>query len=379
MHNKHMLIATIATVTCLLLVVSTSAQPSVPTDASPPSFNAPLAQEPGAGGHTVYLPLLLKSYIPVAARYKEAWKALGASAGALGNAIAADVESIHSEQRFEQGMMYWRDNATEPDYIYVLYYEDPEDQQSGTWERHDDEWEEGMPVYSCSEAEDNRPFGPKLGFGLVWCTDTDVRTGLGNAIEAEIYLDGGYQDFAGGTMLWSARGDVIYALFDDGTWQRYPDVGNRFLSMWLALGGANSDLGFPTEAAVEAPHSAQKFEGGWMYWRDNATEPDYIYALEYQSAEEQHTGTWSQHDDEWEEGMPIYSCSEAEDNRPLGPKLGFGLVWCTDTDVRTGLGNAIEEEHYYDGAYQDFEGGTMLWSARDDAVTVLYDDGTWEQ
>jgi hypothetical protein len=47
--------------------------------------------------------------------------------------------------------------------------------------------------------------------------------------------------------------------------------------------------------------------------------------------------------------------------------------------VRTGLGAAIEEEQYYDGAYQDFEGGTMLWSARDDVVTVLYSDNTWQQ
>ncbi|MCR4406067.1 MAG: hypothetical protein NUW24_03960 [Anaerolineae bacterium] len=63
----------------------------------------------------------------------------------------------------------------------------------------------------------------------------------------------------------------------------------------------------------------------------------------------------------------------------LGPKLGFGLVWCTHSSVRTGLGAAIEEEQYYDGAYQDFEGGTMLWSARDDVVTVLYSDNTWQQ
>jgi hypothetical protein len=377
MRSKRMVITVVTIVVSLLLAVSAGAQPgpAVPDGSPPPGI--PRAEESESGGTTVYLPLVLSNYVPVAARYREAWKAIGGAAGALGNATAADVEGIHSEERFEHGMMYWRDNATEPDYVYALYYTDDEDQQTGTWARYDDEWEEGMPVYSCSEAEDNRPLGPKLGFGLVWCTHASVRTGLGVAIEAEVYTDGGYQDFTGGTMLWSARGDVIYVLFDDGTWRRYPDVGGRFFSMWLALGGATSDLGFPTDLAVDAAHSGQKFEMGWMYWRDNPAAPNYIYALEYESDEEQHTGTWSGYDDGWEEGMPVYSCSEAEDNRPLGPKLGFGLVWCTHTSVRTGLGAAIEEEQYYNGAYQDFEGGTMLWSARDGAITVLLDDDTW--
>ncbi|RLF31625.1 MAG: hypothetical protein DRN08_07655, partial [Thermoplasmata archaeon] len=353
MHSKRMVITAVTIVLSLLLAVSAGAQPVPAVPDEPASSSVPQAQ--GPGNHTVYLPLVLSNYVPVAERYQEAWKAVGGAAGALGNATAADVEGIHSEQRFDHGMMYWRDNATDPDYVYVLYYEDDEDQQTGTWVRYDDEWEEGMPVYSCSEAEDNRPLGPKLGFGLVWCTHASVRTGLGAAAEEEIYIDGGYQDFQGGTMLWSARGDVIYVIFDDGTWRRYPDVGSRFFDMWLTLGGATGDLGFPTDPAVEAAHSGQKFESGWMYWRDNASDPDYIYALEYQSAGQQQGGTWTGYDDEWEEGMPVYSCSEAEDNHPLGPKLGFGLVWCTHASVRTGLGAAIEEEHYYDGAYQDFE------------------------
>ena len=376
MHNKRMTITAVTIVVNLFLTVSIG----IPWAILGWSPGILQAQGPGAEGTTIYLPLVIRggpNQIPVAARYQEAWEVFGGTAGPFGNATAADVEGIHSEQRFEHGMMYWRDNATEPDYVYVLYYEDDDEQQTGTWERYDDEWEEGMPIYSCAAAEDNRPLGPKLGFGLVWCTHSSVRTGLGAATEEEVYIDGGYQDFQGGTMLWSARGDVIYALFDDGTWQRYPDVGSRFLSMWLALGGATSNLGFPTDPPVEAAHSGQKFEHGWMYWRDNATEPDYIYTLEYESEEEQYTGTWERYDDEWEEGMPIYSCAAAEDNRPLGPKLGFGLVWCTHSSVRTGLGAAIEEEQYYDGAYQDFEGGIMLWSARDDAITVLLDDGTW--
>ena len=375
MHSKRVMITAVTIVVSLLLAAGVGAQPGPPLPEGSLPSNVPQTQEVS----TVYLPLVLNNYsqVSVAARYQEAWQAFGGAVGALGNATAADVEGIHSEQWFEHGMMYWRDNDTEPDYVYVLYYEDDEDQQAGAWVRYDDEWEEGMPIYSCDEAEDNQPEGPKLGFGLVWCTHAAVRTGLGAAIEEEVYIDGGYQDFQGGTMLWSARGDVIYVLFDDGTWQRYPDVGSRFFSMWLALGGAISDLGFPTDPAVDAAHSGQKFEHGMMYWRDNATEPDYIYALYYEGDDHQYTGMWGRHDDEWEEGMPVYSCTAAEDNRPFGPKLGFGLLWCTDLAVRTALDAAIEEEQYYDGAYQDFENGVMLWSARDEAITVLLDDGTW--
>ena len=219
MHNKRMTITAVTIVVNLFLTVSIG----IPWAILGWSPGILQAQGPGAEGTTIYLPLVIRggpNQIPVAARYQEAWEVFGGTAGPFGNATAADVEGIHSEQRFEHGMMYWRDNATEPDYVYVLYYEDDDEQQTGTWERYDDEWEEGMPIYSCAAAEDNRPLGPKLGFGLVWCTHSSVRTGLGAAIEEEQYYDGAYQDFEGGIMLWSARDETVTVLYDDRTWEQ---------------------------------------------------------------------------------------------------------------------------------------------------------------
>jgi hypothetical protein len=77
--------------------------------------------------------------------------------------------------------------------------------------------------------------------------------------------------------------------------------------------------------------------------------------------------------DYWQEGDDPYSCPEA--TPPLGPRRGFGLVWCQY--VRDSLGAPLEEEHNIQASYQDFQGGVMIWSPADGGMYVLFNQGDW--
>ncbi len=152
------------------------------------------------------------------------WNALGGAGGTLG--APTDDPAVNrwiADQRFEHGYMYWRNNEGSPaNYMYVLYYGGGSDKTEGTWERYEDTWVEGMDVLSCPQA--TPPNGPRRGFGKVWCDHPSVRSGLGDATEEEQGVNAAFQDFEHGTLLWSQRLHYIYALFDDGTWERFGET-----------------------------------------------------------------------------------------------------------------------------------------------------------
>jgi hypothetical protein len=113
----------------------------------------------------------------------------------------------------------------------------------------------------------------------------------------------------------------------------------------------------------------QTFEGGRMYWRKDR---DSIYVV-YGS------GGWAAFPNAWQDGDPVYSCpATAPETSPPTPLRGFGRVWCSFSEVRTGLGWATDAERGYDATAQDFDSGSIF---RNDfgVVVVLYADGTWEQ
>jgi len=152
------------------------------------------------------------------------WEALGGEEGALG-APTDEAVTVRwmADQQFEQGYMYWRNNeGSSANRIYVLYYQGGTDPSQGTWNRYKDPWTEEMDEVSCPEAE--TPNGPSRGFGMVWCDNESVRLSLGAATEPEAGFYGGFQDFEEGTLLWSSRLQVIYAMFANGTWQRFHEA-----------------------------------------------------------------------------------------------------------------------------------------------------------
>ncbi len=152
------------------------------------------------------------------------WEGLGGEEGTLGAPTGeATIGRWAADQRFERGYMYWRNNEGSPaDYTYVLYYQGGTDRVQGSWEQYEDTWTEDMDELSCPEAA--YPRGPIRGFGKIWCDYEAVRLGLGEAIEHEDGAHAGFQDFEGGTLLWTSRLHFIYALFTDGTWQRFEEA-----------------------------------------------------------------------------------------------------------------------------------------------------------
>lgn len=162
----------------------------------------------------------------------------------------------------------------------------------------------------------------------------------------------------------------------------FPLVPEPFAHVWDALDGASGRLGNPTATAVFDRWVAdQFFEGGLAYWRNNELVPaNYIYVLLYKNGTDETQGTaWMQFEDLWREGMSLFSCPEAETNGDLGPKRGFGKVWCEEDTVRDGLKSPLVVEQGANAGFQDFDNGTMLWIARLGYVYVLYDEGDWQR
>jgi hypothetical protein len=127
-------------------------------------------------------------------------------------------------------------------------------------------------------------------------------------------------------------------------------------------------VGCATNNRHETWSSVERFQHGWMYWRQDA---DRIYVM-------YNDGRWQDFADIWNEGEP----EGAGLIPPAGlfePKRGFGKVWRVKLGgSQAAIGWAVEEERGMHSQVQDFERGVML--ALEGAVYVFYrDDGSWSQ
>jgi hypothetical protein len=137
----------------------------------------------------------------------------------LGRPLGEQVDRYYAGQAFQHGFMFWRDNAAAAlDWIYVIQWGPGDDPTAGLfWARFDDTWTDDSPEYFCDQTAP--PYGPRRGFGKVWCQRTEVRHALGGAIEREWGEHGGWQDFEQGVKLWDAENDRTFVLYEDGTWE----------------------------------------------------------------------------------------------------------------------------------------------------------------
>jgi serine/threonine protein kinase len=145
-----------------------------------------------------------------------------------------------------------------------------------------------------------------------------------------------------------------------------PAVSGPFAGIWAAV---QDKIGCAADGAATTFAAQEKFQGGWMYWREDN---DRIYAI-YRS------GNWGRYNDIWQEGDPDFSCLDA--NTPAGspptPARGFGKIWCAHPEVRSGLGNATDGEQGFDVTVQKFDQGIMLRT--DLGIWILYNNGLWER
>ncbi len=114
----------------------------------------------------------------------------------------------------------------------------------------------------------------------------------------------------------------------------------------------------------------QTFEGGRMFWRSDLA---VIYTL-------LESGSYAQFEDTWEDSQPAYTCPEVGPQQtPPTPQRGFGKVWCTQPQVRQGLGNATSPERPFETTLQEFERGLIFQT--DEGVIYILESQTngWER
>jgi hypothetical protein len=126
----------------------------------------------------------------------------------LGCAAAASAETGAAFQPFERGIMLWREDLR---LIYVL-------QENGTWASYEDTWTPDLREPNLVPPQ--ALYRPVRGFARVWTLDLDgppSPIGWGTAPER------GYaavvQPFAHGLLV-NGADDEVYALYDDGTWEK---------------------------------------------------------------------------------------------------------------------------------------------------------------
>lgn len=134
---------------------------------------------------------------------------------------------------------------------------------------------------------------PIRGFGTVWSEHPEVAATLGCVSwpYGEQGTDAAIQTFEHGLMLWLAADsslgdDPVYALFDSGEYQRFPDMGpadpaaggdipegfyapgDRFGKVYWEGTGARvrQRLGYATGLQIDSPGAYQQFWNGRMFW-----------------------------------------------------------------------------------------------------------------
>ncbi len=146
----------------------------------------------------------------VNAPFTNVWNSVREKIGCPSGSI---VSGLVAEERFERGMMFWREPI---DYAQALVLFN-----NGSWQIYQHSpYAEGSPEFSCLDANTPAqcPPTPKRGFGMMWCDIPEIRSGLGNALECERSYQASMQRFERGFMLQTDNG-VIYIYYDNGQWE----------------------------------------------------------------------------------------------------------------------------------------------------------------
>lgn len=146
-------------------------------------------------------------------------------------------------------------------------------------------------------------------------------------------------------------------------------VGSFFSSI------TSSRLGCPSNPQHVSDSAVENFERGYMLWRKDTDRIYVIYA----------NHTWAEFSNNFSDQVnPEFSCGTQ--SSPPSPRRGFSLVWCSNSDVHSSLGNALEAERGYCmpgggpcETFQDFSGGMGYQSSHFGKTYILYSDNrTWQ-
>lgn len=133
-------------------------------------------------------------------------------AAKLGCASAGEIGAQATRETFEHGLMIRRDDVRQ---IFVI-------RADGTWAVFPDTYKNGDTLPSPGQPPAGK-LAPVGGLAKVWLEQSGVRQALGWATAAEGTVDGAYQGFAAGQLVWTSD-RTVYALYADGTWSSFQDT-----------------------------------------------------------------------------------------------------------------------------------------------------------
>jgi hypothetical protein len=138
-------------------------------------------------------------------------------------------------------------------------------------------------------------------------------------------------------------------------------AGPTFVRVWN-----RSLLGCPLGNEFGLTSAYEAFERGWMLWRlDN----DRHYALFSDGGQVFYTYPPAD--------PPDFACAEAQ---ALGkPRRGFSRVWCENANVRSRIGNALQDEIGDDRPVQEFEKGFMIYLKERGTIASVFQGGSWSE
>jgi hypothetical protein len=185
-------------------------QTVTPTETATPSATAQ-ATETSTPTVTVEATSESPNCLPAGSVFADAWVQLFDEIGcASGQVFSGQVV----EENFAGGKMVWREPLDFAQAM-VLF-------NNGTFRifQHPP-YSEGDPEYPCTDAGTpaQSPPTPRRGFGAMWCNIPEIRSGLGNATDAERSYLSAMQRFENGSMLRTDSGG-IYVFYDSGEWER---------------------------------------------------------------------------------------------------------------------------------------------------------------
>lgn len=165
---------------------------------------------------------------------------------------------------------------------------------------------------------------PLRGFGKVWGAHLEVQNRLNCPSQfQEQGTQAAIQHFQNGLMLWLESdtiysADPVYVFFNDGSYQRFGDlgpadpakieelpagffeVGDKFSKVYWEGTGARvkERLGYPTTAAIDSPGAFQQFYNGRMFWAGAIDRIFVIYDYYiYENDQSIHISGWEMYED----------------------------------------------------------------------------------
>ena len=136
------------------------------------------------------------------------------------------IEGRLASQALSVGVFPRWEAPQDPQPIWVIYTPNPEASQGDTWNQYEDLWQAGQPEYPPACPEASPPLGPKSGFGLTWCYQTEVKVQVGRSLKeefgsADVFPKGAVQFFQGGIMFENPADRQIWVLIYDDGWYRF--------------------------------------------------------------------------------------------------------------------------------------------------------------